>query len=301
MQTMLITKLERRLRRVTVKGMRFVSWVGLATSVGLTALGCGQADNSPPVEPGHTDVDATGNEDTEDKDTGDEVNSTTSTSDAGSTSTDTTSAEPRRCQPGPGTTGSPSSVVEVVELINGLPHPVTMPCFLEALDRPLSIMAAASFISAQPAFNVDNPRIFILVNGLSLSVVPYGDSSTLLEMGEFVSPTRSIKAELEFPIEEPLGLDAAFQHIRSDVYGGTVCFGCHHGEEEEVNYPVPGAFSSVAYRPFPEYEVNFDYVKYQFTTCDPVEQPERCAFYRALFGHGEVSSDRFSEEVPLFQ
>lgn len=285
-QTMLTTKLEARLRRVTVMDMRFASWAGLATFISLTATGCGQADKNPPVERDREEADA----------------NVAPTEDAGATSTDTTSsAEPERCQPGPGTTGSPESVVEVVELLNGLPHPVSMACFLEALDRPLGIMAAASFISAQPAFNVDNPRIFILLGGLSLSVVPYGDSSALLEMGEFTSPTRSIKAELEFPIQETLSLDAAFTHIRSELYGGTVCFGCHHDEVEMDDYPVPGAFSSVAYRPFPEYEVNFDYVKYQFTTCDPAAEPERCAFYRALFGHGDVVSDRFPDEVPLFQ
>jgi hypothetical protein len=205
------------------------------------------------------------------------------------------------CTPGPGTTGAPSSVVEVVQLINGLPHPVTIPCFLEALERPLRIMAASSFISAQPAFSTSNPRIFILGDGISLSVVPHGDSQNLLEMGELTSNTRSIKAELEFPIDQVLALDAAFEHIRAESSQGTVCFGCHHDEVEVVDYPVSGAFDSVAYRPLPNYEVTFDDLKYQFTTCDAGSEPERCAFFDALFAHGEVLPDRFPDEMPVFQ
>lgn len=285
-----------------------------AFTLALLALGCDQPASN---EGGSSAIDSTATEASPDAGT---TNAGTSDSDARATDSVTTdtvddgapdAATPNYvdattpvvepCRPAPGTTGAPSTVVEVVQLINGLPHPVTISCFLESLERPLRIIAAASFISAQPAFNVDSPRIFILGNGISLSVVPHGDSQNLLEMGELTSNTRSIKAELEFPILEPLSLDAAFEHIRSEIYGGTVCFGCHHDERAVEDYPVAGAFDSVAYRPLPEYEVNFDYVQYQYATCDAELEPERCGFYTALFGHGEVLPDRFPEEMPLFQ
>jgi hypothetical protein len=302
-QTMLETILEEPSQHGTLAVMRFVSSLTL-----VAVLGCGQDVTNPhstrdPTS-GVTVVSGTTGEAT------DPVVSDTSTtglvptaSDAGIGTPDVVDAAAQRtpCKPGPGTTGNPQTVVEVVQLINGLPHPVTIMCLLESLDRPLRILAASSFISAQPAFGVDNPRIFILGGGISMSVVPYGDSRNLLEMGELTSNTESIKAELEFPIHEPLSPEAAFTHIHSESFEGTVCAGCHGGETLVEDYPVAGAYNSIAYRPLPVYEVNFDYVHYQFETCDESLEPERCAFYDALFAHGEVLPDHFPEDMPLFQ
>lgn len=162
-------------------------------------------------------------------------------------------------------------------------------------------MAAASFISAQPSFGTKNPRLFILGDGISLTIVAAGTGKDLLEMGELTSNTHSIKAELVFPVTEHLSLDAAFTHVRSDSREGTVCFACHGDEVEALDYPVAGAFESVAYRPLPELEVSLALVKAQFTSCDANAAPETCAFYEALFGHGEVIADRFPDEMPLFQ
>src|SRR5688500_14114777 len=48
-----------------------------------------------------------------------------------------------RCSPAEGTSGNPRTIREALDLINGLPHPVDFPCFLESLDRPLSINATS--------------------------------------------------------------------------------------------------------------------------------------------------------------
>ncbi len=202
--------------------MRFLSLLALVVIVG-----CDQASPSPGVEPRPTTEAPT-----------DETASTV-TSEAESAASDSTSArsdaglgsdagdpvsEAARCQPAMGTTGAPQTVIEVIQLLNGLPHPVTINCFLEALERPLRIMAAASFVSAQPAYSIDNPRFFILGGGMSLSVVPEGDGQNLLEMGELTSNTHSIKAEVEFPIAQTLALDAPFTRIRSEIFSGHSVF-----------------------------------------------------------------------------
>lgn len=218
---------------------------------------------------------------------------TSATSDSGAT------AEAERCTPGPGATGSPGTIVEVVELINSLPMPVTIPCLLQSLDRPIALVATSSVISAQPANGQDNPRLFLLGDGISLSVVPSGDSSHLLELGELVSNTRSVKGELAFPVTEPLPLTAPFEHIER-VSGGTVCYVCHSSETAAESYPVEGAFESTAYRPVPRLEINFDYVEYQYTVCDFAAEPDRCAFFAALFDQGQVSRGEFPQDMPTF-
>lgn len=204
------------------------------------------------------------------------------------------------CRPGPGATGNPRTIVEVIRLINSLPMPVTIPCFLQSLDRPISLVATASVISAQPANGQDNPRLFLLRDGISLSVVPSGDVSHLLELGELTSNTTSIKGELAFPVTEPLALDAAFTHVARPA-GGTVCYVCHHGEAPVTDYPADGAFESVAYRPTPRLEINFDYVEYQYETCDATLEPDRCALLSALFTQGDISRGEFPEEMPTFE
>lgn len=264
----------------------------------LLSLGCssvsahskldGDHSSSPPVTEQASDAGA------RDESTQTDASDRDTATDGGGTST------LDRCSPGPGASGRPQTVVEVVELINSLPMPVTIPCLLRSLDRPLQIVATYSVISAQPANGQDNPRLFIVNDGMSMSVVPTGEVSHLLELGELASPTRSIKGEIAFPVMEPLALSAPFEHIARPV-GGTVCYVCHHDEVAASGYTGLGAFESVAYRPVPRYEINFDYVEYQYTTCDAEAEPERCAFYAALFDQGGVSHGAFPEEMPTFE
>jgi hypothetical protein len=73
---------------------------------------------------------------------------------------------------------------------------VTLPCFLQTLQRPLSLYATSSPISAQPADSERDPRIFVMMEPLILSVVAVGETSVYLELSELTSNTRSIKAEI---------------------------------------------------------------------------------------------------------
>src|SRR5689334_21320856 len=58
---------------------------------------------------------------------------------------------PARCRPPSGVSGTPRTIFEVAALANALPHPLSLTCFLESLDRPLALHAAVSTISLQPA------------------------------------------------------------------------------------------------------------------------------------------------------
>src|SRR6185436_10338181 len=48
------------------------------------------------------------------------------------------------CKPATGVSGSPRTISEAIILINTLPRPTTLACFLEALDRPLSLYMTMS-------------------------------------------------------------------------------------------------------------------------------------------------------------
>jgi len=202
-------------------------------------------------------------------------------------------AELDPCEPPNGSTGSPSSIAETVDLVNALPKPVSLACFLEALDRPLRLVATQSFFSAQPAMGARSPRIFLFMDGIIYSIVPEGSARTLLEMGQATSPGSSIKAELEFPISENITLATAFERLPLD--GITTCAVCHNGHVPALG--VDGAFESEVLRPADQELVPLAELEDEARNCDGELEPERCAMLDALFQHGEVIATEFPRSI----
>ena len=193
------------------------------------------------------------------------------------------------CAPAPGTTGRPSSIAETVELANGLPKPVSLACFLEALERPLRLVATQSVFSAQPATGRRSPRIFLFMEGIIHSIVPEGSARNLLEMGEATSPGNSIKAELEFPVTENIALATAFERLPLDDI--TTCGVCHDGRVPALG--IEGAVESEVLRPTDRELVPLAELEDEARRCDGELEPERCAMLGALFQHGEVLPAEF--------
>ena len=128
-------------------------------------------------------------------------------------------------EPGPGDAGSHASawlkacaavqkppgmstIAAAVERLNELPRPVTVACFVAGLPRPLDLVGTFSVTSAQPAPRRDSPRIFVLLPGLVVSVVPAGESAGLLEFSQWITPTRTLKGEVKLPLDAALAADA---------------------------------------------------------------------------------------------
>jgi hypothetical protein len=201
---------------------------------------------------------------------------------------------PSACRPA-GVSGSPRTIAEVVALANALPRPLALTCFLESLDRPLEIQAALSTVSLQPAPAARSPRIFLFAGDVIMSVVPDGKGQSLLEMGQLVAADRSVKAELRFPITEPVAPEYPFAHVRDG--DGTTCRFCHPNEE-----PAPtiggGAFSSGAFKPVYRAKVDVESLRGERERCDERAEPSRCAILGALFDHGEVRGREFPDGVP---
>lgn len=187
---------------------------------------------------------------------------------------------------------NPASIDDAFDTIGALPSPVTLECFLEALERPLAVELSMDVFSAQPAEGVESPRVFIHNDTLTLSVVPVGEARSLLEFGEQADDGLTVKAELEFPIELPLDPMAAFDRVlASDDANSTGCGVCHMGELHVGG----GRFASVPLRPRPSMVVPLEALLEAHETCDPALDAERCAMFSALLDHGEVVHSPFPE------
>lgn len=209
---------------------------------------------------------------------------------------------PPRCLPPAGISGAPTSIAEAVTLVNSLPRPVTMGCFLESLDRPLAANATVSFFSLQPSTGRRSPRIFLFFDPLVMSIVPEGRGTHAVEFGQMVSDTSSVKGELGFPIADEVTPAAPFDRVR-DVTGDapiTICRGCHADESRYDGIDYAEAFSSVAFRPLPRNQVTVQALLSERRSCDSAVEPERCAFLGSLFDHGDVVAREFPANLRTF-
>lgn len=189
----------------------------------------------------------------------------------------------RACRPGPGASGSPRTVEQVVALVNSLPRPVSLACFLEALDRPLRMYASQSSASIQPSSGPENPRIFIFLQPLILTVTTDGPGAKRLEISSLKpGDNLSTKAELNFPVISELEPVTPYTNVYTN--NGTSCRACHGLEVPDPAVTSAAAFISNALRPLPASEVDLNYLQQELLHCDPVAAPDRCLLLKILFG-----------------
>jgi hypothetical protein len=187
-----------------------------------------------------------------------------------------------------------------VQLLNALPKPTSVACFVESLARPLTVHATNSGFSAQPALSSRSPRVFIKLGQLWVSVVIDGESSYLVEFGDLLpnDPSRSIKGELELPLYEPVTASAPYERVK---YGeGTVCGLCHYDERPADDMPFTGAFASIAFRPREDSLVSIDSLRIEHQLCDWEAQPHRCEMLSAVFDGGPVEETLFPTSMLTF-
>ncbi len=208
-------------------------------------------------------------------------------------------ATPRRCAPVEGMS-SPANVEEAVALLNALPAPVDVPCFLESLDRPIELEATSSVVSAQPAAGRRSPRLFLWLGDMTVSVVPDGRGATLIEFGVFVDEARTLKAEVDLGHgrDEPIPPAEPYEHVIYNEQSLTTCAFCHGTEEPWPGIDFAEAYISDALRPDPFELVSLEDLEEEHRTCDADEEPDRCRFLDALFLHGPVVHRPFPESLP---
>ena len=191
------------------------------------------------------------------------------------------------CRAPDGVSGRPRNLEQAVQLLNALPRPTTLPCFIEALERPIEVFMTRSNQSLQPSPGERSPRTFIVNAPLVMSIVFEGDASVTLELGYRTQETRSIKTELKFPLQREVTFTNLFDEIRDGQV--TRCSACHTAETETFDPGIQAnVFESDIYPPFEVYDVDVETVRAENASCDATAEPARCALLSALFDHGDV-------------
>lgn len=203
------------------------------------------------------------------------------------------------CRAPAGVSNAPRTIAETVTLINALPKPLGLPCFLESLARPLQINASISLFSAQPSYGPRSPRIFLFQDATVMSIVPQGEGQPLLEFGEQRPDFRSLKAEIKFPVVTQLGPSAPFDTLLFNPQI-TTCGVCHAAEQQEAEISGMRTFVSQSLRPRPADQVSALSLSRELEICDWKLEPQRCAMLDGLMGWGEVTDRSFPPEMAIF-
>ena len=198
---------------------------------------------------------------------------------------------------------SPQNINEVTDLINELPKPLDLQCFLKSLARPLKVNLTLSSLSAQPAVGRTSPRVFIFYNQLVLSVAPEGKGAKLLEVSFMYTDSTSLKGEYEFPITDSnISYQTPFDRIATDPSinsAGTTCQACHSGETLDNSISEANAFTSVAIKPASN--MNLSSFKLENTKCELANLKDyRCRLINAIFKDQDVDSVDFPNGTPEF-
>jgi hypothetical protein len=175
---------------------------------------------------------------------------------------------------------------DVVALLNALPLPMTLPCLIASLPRPIAIQGDLSVISLQPAAGKDNPRIFLRSGRMILSIAMSGQYGTHIETAEPEQTGYSVKGDLAFPRTDPVVERNFFEGI---IYSnGTICGVCH--SDEHLARVVDGipAFASQALMPTSAQMMPLSDVRALADGCDPADTGLRCQMLRALFSQPDA-------------
>ncbi len=213
-------------------------------------------------------------------------------------------AETRRCAPGPHATGAPRNIEQVVDLINSLPKPVSVACFVESLDAPLKVFASKSVASLQLSTGPDDPRWFIFSLPLIMSVTSDGPGADLLEMGVLQPGNkRTLLGELRMPIETGIKPALPYDRISKDL--GTTCgFFCHQNEVRDPRIGFAEAFVSKAIRAAADSEVPMASLRGALSRCKSpgsvaAGNSARCALLHALLVTGRAQREDFPADMPV--
>lgn len=189
----------------------------------------------------------------------------------------------------------PKDAAQLLARIDELGRPLSLPCLLASLPRPLSLVATDSIFSVQPAVGRESPRVFVLGEDMVFSIALAGEGRELLEFGEWHSSTQTLKGELVFPVEGELSLAQAY--VGTDKIS-TRCATCHRNEEP--SQAIEGAYFSDAIRPKSNSIVSLEDLEAEHQKCDPEQDRLRCELLSALFDFGAVEQGAFDEHIPTF-
>lgn len=200
------------------------------------------------------------------------------------------------------------TIQSVVDWINAMDKPLTLPCFLSSLPRPLATHATLSALSAQPSVGSRSPRIFFQFGDLMLTVtvdqdldenLPTELEQHLLEMSLIVEqdPLSTLKGEVRFPILTQIEDSAPYEGIIFDQEK-SVCALCHGYEYVYQYYGDIPAYRSVMLKP--DESVSLSRLGFERARCDFEAEPHRCAMLASIVDHGELFQFEFPAGAESF-
>lgn len=196
------------------------------------------------------------------------------------------------CGAVPGTS-EPKSIDEVVQVINALPKPLSISCFLASLKRPMKVFAVDNVFSAQPSGGRDAPRIFVFSQNLVISVVPRGPGKDLVEFSEVINSTDSVKGEIAFPVTSQLPVSAPYSRILDGQLNATQCRVCHTSEVTYNKITTGPAFASKILFPDGLSRIPQPTLKYYSLNCNLETDRFRCEMLRTIFLDGNAQDAQF--------
>jgi hypothetical protein len=200
---------------------------------------------------------------------------------------DRPAADPDACVTPRGVSGTPRTLSEAMILMNSLPKPASLACFLQALSRPLDVYMTSSDDSLQPAPGERSPRAFVVYEPLVMSIVFDGPAHIALELGYRTEERRSIKTEILFPLTTDVTETNLFDEVQQG--DGTRCGNCHTGEVRTTIPEMPiTVFESDILEPFDTEEVDIESLRAERRACNPSIEPARCELLAAFFDFGTI-------------
>lgn len=203
------------------------------------------------------------------------------------------------CVLSPGISARPSTFADITAIINSLAKPVSLSCFLRVLERPLTIYASESPLSAQPSPDSRSPRVFIFNENLIMSVVLSGRAANYLELSELVDSQRSVKGEIKFPVLVDLPTAAPYQQVVDSTGARSRCTLCHQNEMVHTETTSTLAFVSGTLQPKPSYKVLIADLERDRGRCNEQTESQRCSMLSGIFGQGEVTEGAFPSDMPV--
>ncbi len=192
-------------------------------------------------------------------------------------------------------------IQSVVDWINAMDKPLTLPCFIASLPRPLKTHSSISDFSAQPSVGRRSPRVFFFFDRLILTVavdqdleegIPAEEEYHLLEMSFVVDEASLLtdKGELVFPVVAPLPDSAPYSQVLFGEVGSSCAF-CHPNESSLRSIDgVPILQSSMLQ---PTVSLPIIELTTERAVCDPLAEPHRCDMLSSIIDHGALQRKDF--------
>ena len=186
----------------------------------------------------------------------------------------------------------------MIALINAMPKPLSLACFLEVLPATHQLAGSSSGASVQPAHDANNPRLFLMTGDMLLGIVPDGPEKDSLEFSMLAGSTESVKGEVKFPVTGNLDPINPFARIQNSARPGTTCGLCHVNETDTSTQYGTGSYQSRALRPTAASTVSAFELRSLAEKCS-LDPSNRCRIWRAAFIPGKTNVYTFPSDMPV--